>query len=249
MKSFRWAFVKCRCRPVQLLEDVEDTLNCTAFEEDSLYRKLNCKCMNMSPPLHLLMSHFKDAWLFVSSYLWLEVALHHVGWSWTRRPWGKSIKQLGASELHWVCLCWLRKLLSAGFLPQQHQSSFLAVHSFVHVVTLPFPLQRRVGKHPHGSETWATLLQWLCSLHWRYACLQAVLIHPVWNFHLVNTGCHVIAACVFRWCVYLWSVLMYWSCCWMRQQCPEEWRWEFCLEGIVNIPCLSRVPKLVISIL
>ncbi|XP_061592126.1 limb region 1 homolog-like protein [Cololabis saira] len=26
----------------RLLEDVEDTLNCTAFEEDSLYRKLNC---------------------------------------------------------------------------------------------------------------------------------------------------------------------------------------------------------------
>lgn len=27
----------------QLLEDVEDTLNCTTFEEDSLSRKLSCK--------------------------------------------------------------------------------------------------------------------------------------------------------------------------------------------------------------
>lgn len=27
----------------QLLEDVEDTLSCTVFEEDSLSRKLNCK--------------------------------------------------------------------------------------------------------------------------------------------------------------------------------------------------------------
>uniref|UniRef100_A0A8C6NQD2 Limb development membrane protein 1 like n=1 Tax=Nothobranchius furzeri TaxID=105023 RepID=A0A8C6NQD2_NOTFU len=31
----------------RLLEDVEDTLSCTTFEEDSLYRKLSCKC-----PLH-----------------------------------------------------------------------------------------------------------------------------------------------------------------------------------------------------
>lgn len=31
--------------------------------------------------------------------------------------------------------------------------------------------------------------------------------------------------CLFRLCVYLWSVLMCWSCSWMRQLCPEEWRW------------------------
>lgn len=29
---------------LQLLEDVEDTLSCTTFEEDSLSRKLNCEC-------------------------------------------------------------------------------------------------------------------------------------------------------------------------------------------------------------
>lgn len=29
--------------PPQLLENVEETLSCAAFEEDSLYRKLNCE--------------------------------------------------------------------------------------------------------------------------------------------------------------------------------------------------------------
>ena len=50
---------------MQLLEDVEDTLNCTAFEEDSLYRKLNCKCVNMITLSYLLMTHFEEAWRFV----------------------------------------------------------------------------------------------------------------------------------------------------------------------------------------
>uniref|UniRef100_A0A671WVB9 Limb development membrane protein 1-like n=1 Tax=Sparus aurata TaxID=8175 RepID=A0A671WVB9_SPAAU len=32
----------------RLLEDVEDTLSCTTFEEDSLYRKLNCECITIN---------------------------------------------------------------------------------------------------------------------------------------------------------------------------------------------------------
>lgn len=39
------------CRRPQLLEDVEDTLSCTVFEEDYLSRKLNCECSALILPL------------------------------------------------------------------------------------------------------------------------------------------------------------------------------------------------------
>lgn len=42
----------------------------------------------------------------------------------------------------------------------------------------------------------------------------------------------VIVSCVCRWCVCWWSVSTCWSCCWMKQPCPEEWRWSFCQNRI-----------------
>lgn len=60
-------FVSCGCQTecclsftLQLLEDVEETLSCTTFEEDSLYRKLNCERSFMNTLLYdSLMSRFK----------------------------------------------------------------------------------------------------------------------------------------------------------------------------------------------
>lgn len=47
--------------PPQLLEDVEDTLSCTTFEEDSLSRKLNCECVTTNTLLcNFLVIQFQD---------------------------------------------------------------------------------------------------------------------------------------------------------------------------------------------
>lgn len=101
----------------QLLEDVEDILSCTTFEEDSLSRKLNCKCVTMNP-LPAFSDDSIESWLtdFLSLscvVVWLKVAVqHHAGSSWTWRGWKKSTKQSWASALPLVrltepaALCW-----------------------------------------------------------------------------------------------------------------------------------------------
>lgn len=50
----------------------------------------------------------------------------------------------------------------------------------------------------------------------------------------------VIVSCVCRWCVCWWSVSTCWSCCWMKQPCPEEWRWSFC-QNRINKCALLKV--------
>lgn len=57
----------------QLLEDVEDTLSCTTFEEDYLSRKLNCEYFSMyfhhvSVLFVVDIFGFKGEWFF---FVWL----------------------------------------------------------------------------------------------------------------------------------------------------------------------------------
>lgn len=57
----------------QLLEDVEDTLSCTTFEEDSLSRKLNCKGTTITLLFWLfLITRFQADWTFCLYYVLLN---------------------------------------------------------------------------------------------------------------------------------------------------------------------------------
>lgn len=81
--AFKYMFCGCECSfhpdiscHLQLLEDVEESLSCTMFEEDYLSRKLNCEYFT----IFVLMSCFGLifsvwGWMILCDYSWYNVML------------------------------------------------------------------------------------------------------------------------------------------------------------------------------
>uniref|UniRef100_A0A3Q1CJJ6 Limb development membrane protein 1 like n=1 Tax=Amphiprion ocellaris TaxID=80972 RepID=A0A3Q1CJJ6_AMPOC len=110
----------------RLLEDVEDTLSCTAFEEDSLSRKLNCKSVTM-----ITLSTMHNNFLF---FLVLPIEMRRKASPWQRNL-GYPLAMLMLLALTVMCVlmvCFnvLELLLDETAMPRGMEDPHLGMASF-----------------------------------------------------------------------------------------------------------------------
>lgn len=132
----------------QLLEDVEDTLSCTAFEEDYLSRKLNCEYFTLYFH-HVGFLFALDIFSFKGEWFFCVIVAG------TASCWVKLNMEAMQKEYQAVH----NKRLSLGETEPRSSTSRVSVNRFI-ITFLSTSSQKCVGRHRRGNGTWAT--HWPC---------------------------------------------------------------------------------------
>uniref|UniRef100_A0A674PH94 Limb development membrane protein 1-like n=1 Tax=Takifugu rubripes TaxID=31033 RepID=A0A674PH94_TAKRU len=116
----------------RLLEDVEDTLSCTAFEEDYLSRKLNCYTASCWVKMNMELGFCQQVYHHLSSYVLTEMRRKASPW---QRNLGYPLAMLTLLALTvmcvlMVCINVLELLLDEAALPRGMEDPHLGMASF-----------------------------------------------------------------------------------------------------------------------